>query len=283
MSGIFKLCRCLTLISFTVIVLYSNGARAQRVDLGSQSFDCVIEPHRVVEVGSSVDGILEEISVQRGDFVDEGQVLARLKSEVEQTSVELARVRAQYNVAIETGRSRLKFFESKQQRIETLYKNRVASTEALEIAQTEGLIADYELKTAEFEKRLAKVELKRAKAILARRTIVSPMAGIVTERMLSPGAFIYEQAMLLTLAQIDPLNVEVYIPISAYGLIRTGMLGEVRPVEPVGGVYRAEVTIVDVVFDAASGTFGVRLELPNPEQQIPAGLKCSVRFLPGAS
>ena len=164
-----------------------------------------------------------------------------------------------------------------------LFQKQVASTAARERAQTEELLADYELKKAEFEKGLAKVELKRAEAILAQRTIISPMAGIVTERMLSPGSFIYEQATLLTLAQIDPLNVEVYVPISAYGSIRKGMLGDVSPVEPVGGVYRAKVTIVDVVFDAASGTFGVRLELPNPEQQIPAGLICSVRFLPGAS
>jgi hypothetical protein len=38
------------------------------------------------------------------------------------------------------------------------------------------------------------------------------------------------------------------------------------------------VTIVDKVIDAASNTFGVRLELPNAEQQIPSGLKCLVRF-----
>jgi multidrug efflux pump subunit AcrA (membrane-fusion protein) len=38
------------------------------------------------------------------------------------------------------------------------------------------------------------------------------------------------------------------------------------------------VIVVDPVVDAASGTFGVRLELPNPEHAIPAGLKCRVRF-----
>jgi hypothetical protein len=32
--------------------------------------------------------------------------------------------------------------------------------------------------------------------------------------------------------------------------------------------------------DAASGTFGVRLNLPNPEYRIPAGLKCRARILP---
>jgi len=40
------------------------------------------------------------------------------------------------------------------------------------------------------------------------------------------------------------------------------------------------VTIVDRMGDAASGTFGVRLSLPNPDNQIPAGLKCDLNFMP---
>jgi hypothetical protein len=35
---------------------------------------------------------------------------------------------------------------------------------------------------------------------------------------------------------------------------------------------------VDQVFDAASGTIGVRLELPNPELRLPAGIHCRVHF-----
>ena len=44
------------------------------------------------------------------------------------------------------------------------------------------------------------------------------------------------------------------------------------------GEYEAKVTIVDKVVDAASGTFGVRLEMPNPEHRITPGLKCKVIF-----
>jgi hypothetical protein len=57
------------------------------------------------------------------------------------------------------------------------------------------------------------------------------------------------------------------------------MNAEVKPESPPGGVYTAVVKIVDTVIDAASGTFGVRLELPNPDYHIPAGLKCQVVFL----
>ena len=51
-----------------------------------------------------------------------------------------------------------------------------------------------------------------------------------------------------------------------------------KPEAPLTGEYTAKVTVVDRVVDAASGTFGVRLELPNHDLKLPAGLKCSVRF-----
>jgi len=52
----------------------------------------------------------------------------------------------------------------------------------------------------------------------------------------------------------------------------------VRPQQPIGGAHAARVTVVDRVLDAASGTFGVRLALANPEGRIPAGIRCKVRF-----
>ena len=38
------------------------------------------------------------------------------------------------------------------------------------------------------------------------------------------------------------------------------------------------MVVIDRVIDAASGTFSVFLELPNPEHTIPGGLRCRVRF-----
>ncbi|MCD4689234.1 MAG: efflux RND transporter periplasmic adaptor subunit, partial [Desulfuromonadaceae bacterium] len=93
-----------------------------------------------------------------------------------------------------------------------------------------------------------------------------------------PGDYVGEDAVL-TVASIDPLNVEVVVPVAQFGSIRKGMRAEVRPEAPVGGTYIATVVIVDRVIDAASGTFGVRLLLPNPSNKLPAGLNCDVTFL----
>ena len=48
--------------------------------------------------------------------------------------------------------------------------------------------------------------------------------------------------------------------------------------EGLGGAYEAQVKVIDSVFDTASGTFGVRLELPNATAKLPAGIRCKVDF-----
>ena len=126
-------------------------------------------------------------------------------------------------------------------------------------------------------RRLADLELQRTTAEVALRTIKSPVNGVVVERFMHPGEF-PKQEKILKIAQIDPLRVEAYAPVTMFGKIAVGMTAHVKPEPPLTGEYTAKVVVVDRVVDAASGTFGVRMELPNSHLKLPAGLKCSVSF-----
>lgn len=95
--------------------------------------------------------------------------------------------------------------------------------------------------------------------------------------MAEVGEFVSDDE-ILRLVQLDPLHIEVVVPVEYLDSIRTGMQATVHPQQPVGGEYQAEVVTVDQVVDAASGTFGVRLALPNHEYKLPAGLRCTVAF-----
>lgn len=85
---------------------------------------------------------------------------------------------------------------------------------------------------AEENQRLARLELQRAMAGLGLRTIRSPIIGVVVKRFLSPGEFAGE-APLLRLAQLDPLRVEVFAPVSLLGQISVGMSAQVLPEAPI--------------------------------------------------
>ncbi|MGB5717330.1 MAG: efflux RND transporter periplasmic adaptor subunit, partial [Gammaproteobacteria bacterium] len=80
------------------------------------------------------------------------------------------------------------------------------------------------------------------------------------------------------LAQINPLRVEVVLPVSQFGKIQKGQGALVYPEAGIGGEYESTVSIVDQVLDAASGTFRVRLSLPNPDYALTSGLRCSIEF-----
>jgi RND family efflux transporter MFP subunit len=244
---------------------------------GAAEFDGVIEPFRVVKVGSSVYGILETVNVDRGDFVKKGQVLATLQSGVEKATMEAARARAEMDASIKAKQANLDFYTRKKQMNEELYKKQVLPFSQMDEVETNKILADMQLQEALENKRLAELEYKRAVEVVNRMTIRSPVNGVVVERYLSPGEYIENQSVL-KLAQIDPLNVEVILPVNLFPSIRVGTKAKVIPEAPVGGQYMAEVKIVDKVIDAASGTFGVRLELPNPNNRLPAGLKCKVIF-----
>jgi RND family efflux transporter MFP subunit len=254
--------------------IWASGAAANEIS----TFDCVIQPTEVVELSSSVPGIIDTISVDRSDPVEEGQVVAKLQSDVEQAQVELSKQRAGFEGEIESKRASRDFAKRSRQRTQKLFNKKAVPFHVLDEAKTDAILAETELRTAEQNKRMAELELDRAEATLALRTVRSPISGVVVERLKSPGEFV-EDKPILRIAQLDPLRVEVIVPVGRFGTIATGMRAEVTPELTKRRKYIAQVTIVDKVVDAASGTFGVRLELPNPGNIIPGGLRCSLTFV----
>ena len=243
--------------------------------------DCLIESYMEVELSTSASGIIDSITVDRGDLVREGQVLVILDSRVEKATVELARAEAKSTAEIESKEASLQYATKKLLRSERLFREGTITDQDLERTETEVALARAELAKAKEAKRIAELELKRTEALLSLRTIPSPITGVVVERVGAPGESINPSRTdaILKLSQIDPLNVEIIAPVGLYGRLKKGDRVEIRPESPVGGTYYGNITIVDRVIDAASGTFGVRVELPNPDHLIPAGLKCRATFL----
>ena len=259
----------LLLAALSLIVL-APAARAQ-------TLDCLINPYALVAVSFSTDGVLDKVMVDRGDLVKEGQVLATLESSVEKATVALAAARARVESPMKSNQVRLDFGLRKFVRTDEMYKKDLVPLKELDEAETQKILAEIGVLEATENREVAELELERARAALEQRTLRSPVTGVVTERVLYSGEFV-KGTPVLKLAQIHPLRVEVIAPVSLLGKVAVGMSAEVSPEAPVGGGHVAKVTVVDRVVDAASGTFGVRLELPNPAYRLPAGLKCKVRF-----
>jgi RND family efflux transporter MFP subunit len=245
---------------------------------GAASFDCVIEPSLTLKLGSPLASILDTVEVDRGDFVKQGQVVARLESAVDQAQVAVNEARAASTSEIEAKEAVLEQKRGVLARKLALQRSTYAGAQDVENAQAEFNVAQQDLAIAKLSHRMAELELERTRAVLEQRTIRSPIDGIIVKRALGPGEYVHQEASIATVARINPLYVETFLPIRYYGLIKIGDPATVRPDDPVGGRREGTVKIVDQVFDAASGTFGVRLELPNPDSLVPAGLRCRITF-----
>ncbi len=244
----------------------------------SATFDCVIEPALTLKLGSPMASILDRVEVDRGDLVKQGQIIARLESTVDQAVVAVNRARAESTAEIEAKQAVLDQKKGVLNRKLGLQRSSYASAQDIETAQAEYNVAEQDLALAKLNRRMAELELQRTEAALEQRTIRSPIDGVVVKRSLGPGEYVHQEANIVTLARVDPLNVETFLPIRYYGHIKVGDAANIRPDDPVGGDRKGTVTIVDEVFDAASGTFGVRLALANPEHLVPAGLRCRITF-----
>jgi RND family efflux transporter MFP subunit len=241
-------------------------------------FDCVIEPRLKVELAAPTAGVLAEVLVDRGDHVRKGDILARLDSTVEQATVALDKARAESGAAVASRRARAKFQALKNTRLVKLQSRGAIAQAEVDETAADLAIANADLAEAEEQQRIANLEYQRSIAILNQQTIRSPIDGLILERKLSGGEYAFDQAPILVLAEMNPLNVEVYLPVTSLLQIHAGTSALVHLVPPLSGDYSAEVEVVDTVFDARSGTYGVRLKLPNPDYSIPAGLRCEVEF-----
>jgi RND family efflux transporter MFP subunit len=243
-------------------------------------YECLIEPNQTVEIRSSAEGVIEKIFVQRGDRVKTGQVLVQLESSVEASSVELARYRSNVEGRLASAQSRLEYAGQKLRRSQELQAKNFIAAQARDEADAEQRITEAELLEAKENLAVARLEHRQAVSILNRRTLRSPFDGVVMDRMQNPGDLAESgtgRTPILKLAQVEPLRVEVILPIEAFGKLKKNSTAHVTP-EVIGGTFLATVSVIDGVFDSASGTFGVRLALPNKSAELPAGIRCQVNF-----
>lgn len=234
---------------------------------------CLIEPFRVSDVGSPVIGVIDATLVERGDRVVAGQPLAYLKADVERQSVAVAASKAHASGELKAAEANAELARQKLVRARDLADQQFISGLALEQARAEALVADNRLAQAHEQRGIFAREQELAQAQLGLRTIRSPVTGVVAERYLSAGERVEEKAMF-RVAVVNPLRVEVVLPASFYSAVQRGMTVTITPDFAGAAPRRARITVVDRLIDGASNTFRVRLELPNADFSLPAGLRC---------
>jgi RND family efflux transporter MFP subunit len=249
---------------------------AAAADITVDATSCLVKPNKIVQLGSSVFGVLKELKVDRADVVTQGQVVGKLDTSIEEAQMSLDRYKAKLTAPIEAAQADLSWNQRELERRQKLANNRWSKINDVDEAATRVIQDKIAIRKAQDEIKMAELETLRSEAQYNLKLIRSPINGVVTEVKLLPGEYIYESTPIVTLAQVDPLSVEVVVPAGDYGAMKPGDSAYVHLLQPLDKTVQTRIELIDPLIDPASDTFRARLVLPNPNNAIPAGVRCTV-------
>ena len=244
---------------------------------------CLIEPSAVVKLSTPVPGVVVDVRVERGQWVETGDVLARLDARLEEVALREAQRQAENLSEIAALSEKVAFLEQQHDRKLRLVERRAVSETEADEARVEVVLARNDLENAKLRRDLAALSVEKTEVSIDQRALRTTISGLVTERLVSAGEYQDGRSHFATVVRLDELRVEAYAPIGYWSALSVGQTVFIRPEAPVGGIYPADITVIDRVFDAATGTFGLRMALPNPDLSLPAGLRCEVFFDEGSA
>jgi RND family efflux transporter MFP subunit len=274
--------------------------RVSRGDIVSRSIlTAEFQPFQEVDLMAKVAGYVRSISVDLGDRVREGQVLAEL--EIPEMTNELAKAAAiveQSQSEIAAARDDLQRAESAHQIAHLSYTRlqEVARREAgliprqeLDESHARDMVAEAQMATAksrlrveENKKGVAQAEETRIQTMRNYITIAAPFEGMLTKRYANRGAMIQagtasqSQAMpLVRLSQLSTLRLNLPAPESLVPGIRVGQPVEVR-VKSLDRTFPGRVARFAGKLDPATRTMSTEVDVPNPAGVILPGMYAEV-------
>jgi len=244
---------------------------------GQVSTTAVTNPSADITLSFVQAGRIAEVFVKEGDSVEKAQVLVRLDDAVEQLRLVQIRAQAEDVSQIETAQASLEQKRVDLKRIEWAAEKGAATDLEVEHARLDVRIAGISLRVAQFENNQNRRKYEEAKVQLARMQLRSPVAGIVERVHVEVGESINGLAAVLRIVRIDPLWIDVHVPIAEAARLSHGQTASVAFTGTNPTTLNGRTIFLSVVADSASATLRSRIELPNPSLR-PAGEQVQVRY-----
>ena len=208
-----------------------------------------------VTLYSKATGYLKTISVDKGDEVKKGDLLAEI--EAPELLADLARYKAESEIA------------------ELDYK-RTGDAQK----KAPDLIVAQSIDTAKSKAAMAKASLERAETLLNFCKITAPFSAVVTKRFVDPGAFVpaatasssAQSAALVTLADFKTVRVQIPVPELEASRVKNGLPVKFSVEGLTGKVFEGTITRSSQVLDDATKTMLVEVDLKNPDNNLRPGM-----------
>lgn len=198
----------------------------------------------IADVSAERDGRVADVLVERGSTVEKDAVLARLHD------VEARAALAQAKAGAEWARSEVKRFAELRQK---------------------QVVSPSERQRKEVELEMAEAALVLAEKGLADCVIRAPFEGVVTEKKVSPGAFVRRGQAVAGLMKVAPLRAELSIPESAITAVKVGQGVTLEVQAFPGRTFEGRIAYVGPSIRSEARTLVVEAVVPNPKRELKPG------------
>ncbi len=178
----------------------------------------VIPPSQLRVVAAPTNGLVEAVLVAADESVTAGQPIAKLRSP------DLVEAQRQYLAAL----SDEALSADRLRRTRFLWESRVTPERELRVVETEAANAKSRLDERAqilglMEMSEADIEtLRNSRRILSSVTVYAPISGTVVRRDASPGQRVEAAAPVVSLAELDPLWINIQVPAARLPAITVG-------------------------------------------------------------
>ena len=231
------------------------------------------EPYADINMAASEMGTLANVAVKDGDVVRAGQLLANLDDAVLRASLEVAKAGMSAKGELQSARTQLELKTVEHEKLTELFGRNHASQREIDRVKGEVRIAESRFQSVQEDLDVRRLEYARIEAQLKQRHIMSTIDGVVVEVLKDRGEFVSpSDPVVVRIVQLDPLLVVFSVPVDRRQEI---VRGQSIPMQIAGhsAPAMAMVEYVDPTVDASSGTFKVKVRLPNPEGRWHSGEK----------
>lgn len=213
----------------------------------------VLEAKEEAFVVPRASGIIEEIFVEEGDYVEKGQVLAQLEPR-------------RYHLNLDRAKADLRGIEKELARINKVYNKKLVSDDT------------YDKISAQYAS--AKATLSLAELDLKEATITAPIAGFIAERNAKVGNLTesFQRARMFHIVQQKELYGVVYLPEKELSRVHKEQSASLILTAFADETVKAFVQRISPVIDAQTGTFKVTLRVPNTSNLLKAGMFAQVKL-----
>ena len=280
-----------TLLLICVLELFTPMSRAQSVDLAlvvskivSRTIDLPGEilPFQSVSLHARVPGYVERVLVDRGSVVKQGDPLIELSAPEMATQIAEAEAKVQVAEADRLqAEAQLAAGESTYDRMKRAAETpgAIAGNELIQ-AQKQVDAAKALVNSRQQVGKVAEAAVRSLQDLKAYLRISAPFEGVVTERLIHPGALAGpgNDVALLTIQQVSQLRLVVPVPEENVGGLVNGANVQFQVAAWPGRTFTGTVARVSHSLDQKSRTMPVELDVINRDGSLAPGMYPTVKW-----